>query len=104
MGLMKTLQFYNHSAEEISCWNALKEEEKKNQKKKKKVVLFVRFGQGPPCDTKSPIRAVVLLSFKKTPPSMLLDEPTILNKEADRKSKLHTLGCGTKGANLRFSW
>lgn len=32
----KPQEFYNHSAEEISCWNALKEEEKKNQKKKKK--------------------------------------------------------------------
>jgi hypothetical protein len=36
------------------------------------------------CDTKSSIRAVVLCL--KIPPSMLLDEPTIMNKELIGKS------------------
>jgi len=33
------------------------------------------------CDTKVANKSCGALNFKKTPPSMLLDEPTILNQE-----------------------
>ena len=44
-------------------------------------VVPCTFPQTTPCDTQVANKSCGALNFKETPPSMLLDEPTILNQE-----------------------